>query len=383
MRFGTWYQVNCGSEREWRDDFALMRDTGFEFMVLWHMLAPRSPMDSGGDVRGIVTGRGQTLRALEEAGRAGLVAHLGVWHPYNMGNVAPRHRLRWSSGRKLNAPDLFDRGWVRRSWLPYVRRAARSFGGHPAYGGLYLDDTFPSVAAHGPVYSSYSAAAEMRFRSWLAERHLTVGNLNMLLRPREAFSSFAAVRPPREPGENLALWAEWTEARASWCEEFMRETRAALRAVDPDPRHTLVMSDQDYHLRCNALQYGVDYRRLVRHLDAFEIYMAAQTSGLGRREVLADVRNDVRLGRAIAGGTSFQFHAWSVNREDFSPLRAGLLESIIECAAEEGADAVEVYTFKVRDWRVRGGRSIFPEISLRCRPGMLARLRRLFARLGN
>ena len=31
MEFGTWYQINCGSEREWHDDFALIRDSGFDF----------------------------------------------------------------------------------------------------------------------------------------------------------------------------------------------------------------------------------------------------------------------------------------------------------------------------------------------------------------
>ena len=82
-----------------------------------------------------------------------------------------------------------------------------------------------------------------------------------------------------------------------WHDDSARQTVAAYRSADRRRGHELVLSDQDYHIQCNGLQHGVDYPRLMRHFDRFEIYMAAEHAGLGRRELLANVEADVTRGR--------------------------------------------------------------------------------------
>jgi hypothetical protein len=187
-------------------------------------------------------------------------------------------------------------------------------------------------------------------------------------------------------------------ARAEWCEDFARRTREAWvcaeaggqdhRPASPRARRELVLSDQDYHMRCNGLQYGVDYPRLVRHFDRFEIYMAAEHTRLAPRDLLANVEDDVRRGLEIASGKPFQFHTWFADRRTLAPMAPALLEAVIDRAASAGAAAVEVYTYNVYDWRRRFGRREAPgelppfrEMSLKYNPTVLRAIARAAARL--
>jgi hypothetical protein len=187
---------------------------------------------------------------------------------------------------------------------------------------------------------------------------------------------------------NLALWTDWTEARADWCEDFARTSRTAYRAVDPDPHHLIVLSDQDYHMHCNPLQYGVDYGRVMRHFDRFEIYMAADHRAVGRREMLANARRNIARGLDVAAPKPFQFHTWFTDAIGFEPMSPALLKGLLECAAERGAAAVEVYTFKVYDWRKAPHRKVlvnelppFRQVSLKYNPRMLRAIGRFAAKL--
>ncbi|HUT58200.1 MAG TPA: beta-galactosidase [Phycisphaerae bacterium] len=386
MEFGTWYQINCETEDTWRDDFARIRDTGFDFVVLWNMPSYR-PGTWEGDVTQVVHQSAKTLRALDEVGRAGLRASLGVWHPYCIGRVPANHRLRWADGAQGDGPNIFNEQWIRRRWLPYVRKAAKRFAGHRAYRGLYFDDTFPVLPSRTGSYLSYAPADVRRFQAWLRRRYLGIENLNMRLKLSKGYRSFEAVRPPRSPQQCLALWTDWTDARAEWCEDFARLTCEAYRTVDGNAAHELVLSDQDYHMHCSPLQYGVDYRRLVRHFDRFEIYMAADHTRVTRPMLLADVRRVVDRGLEIAGGKPFQFHTWFADPVGYRPMRPALLRAMVECAMERGAQVIEVYTFKVHDWRlgpVRGrtadGLPCFREVSLKHNPRMLRCLQDLISR---
>jgi hypothetical protein len=384
MEFGTWYALNCGPREEWSDDLLRVREAGFDFVVLWN-LSP-SAGSQPGDVRHIVRDAMATTESLDAAARAGLRAYLGLWHPYYMGSIPVGQRLCWADGRRRNAPDLFHEQWLRRSWLPYVRTAAQRFCRHPAFRGVYFDDSFPVVPKETRSYLSYSGATRQRFRRWLRERYLTVANLNMCLRPRKAYRSFAAVNPPAQPTDDLALWTDWTAARAQWCEEFAERTCRAWRQVDGDPTHELVLSDQDYHLQCNALQYGVDYSRLAKHFDRLEVYMAANHEAVSRRELLANVTHDVRRGRRLAGSKPLQFHTWFADRRSYRPMDSGTLRAVIDTAGSLGAAAMEIYTFKVGNWlrrysprEAQGPLPPFEAMSLRYQPQVLRAVSRAIA----
>jgi len=392
MEFGTWYHLPCESEDVWPDDFALIRDTGFDFVVLWNFLPPRG--EWGGDSRKIVHVPDKTLRALDEAAKAGLVAYVGIWHPYHMGKVPMAHRPRWSDGKLALGPNIFNTEWLQDEWLPYVRSAAERFAGHDAYGGIYLDDTFPALPTRTNGCLSYSASDRARFREWLKARYLSVQNLNVrhkltrLKGRRGRYRSFRAIDPPARPEDALVLWTDWMRARADWCEDFARQTMEAYRSIDPNPRHEVVLSDQDYHLECNALQYGVDYHRLMRHFDRFELYMAVDHRLVSRRELLASAETDVLQGMGIAREKPFQFHTWFADPVEFRPMKPASLEGVLQCAADHGADAIEVFCFKIHDWQRpltkrqwETGLPPLKEVSLKYNRPILRCLRRVFSRL--
>jgi Beta-galactosidase len=387
MEFGTWYQINCESEDTWADDFAIIRDTGFDFVCLWNVVPAPGDREIGGDLRAL-TARDKVRRALDALGKVGLGGYLGIFHPYNVGNIAAEYRLRYSDGRSVNGPNLFNRQWLQRQWVPYVRRVGEAFRDHSAYRGGYFDDTFPSVPSGGTAKVSYTPADRQRFSQWLRRRYLRIDNLNMCykIRDRKGYRRFDSVRPPTSPEQGLPLWADWMAARAEWCEEFARLTKEAYRATDPDPSHILVLSDQDYHMRCTSLQYGVDYHRLLRHFDRLEIYMAHEHERISRRELLANTEHVLDQGLRLAGGDRFQFHTWFVDPVTYRPMKPTTLAAMIECAIARNVAAIEVYTFKVREWRqehlrgLRGARPVLKEISLKYNPQILRCLADVIAR---
>jgi hypothetical protein len=285
-----------------------------------------------------------------------------------------------------NAPNPLNEDWVRTEWGPYVRSAAR-FCRHGAFRGIYLDDTFPAVPSRVDAYLSYSAADARRFRQWLEDRYLTIENLSMrhkLERVGGGYRSFRTITPPVTPTENLALWTDWMAARADWCEAFARATTSAYRSVDSDPAHHVVLSSQDYHVRCSWIQYGADYSRLMKHFDRLETYVAAVHQKVGRRELVANTRRIVGEGVETAAGKPFQFHTWVTDPVSFEPMDPGWLRAILMSAAEEGAKVLEIYTFKTHDWRARGGgdeRPAFREVSLKYQPEMLRQIRRIISKL--
>ena len=70
------------------------------------------------------------------------------------------------------------------------------------------------------------------------------------------------------------------------------------------------------------------------------------------------------------------------------PMSPELLEAVVECAAETGADVIEIYTFKAHDWRIPRSeqRSIdelppFREVSLKYNPEILNRIRKMIGQL--
>lgn len=355
MQFGVWYQINCEGEEQWPDDFRRIADAGFDWVVLWSMALP-DVAGNAGDLTGIVTGGEATQRALAEAARAGLATYLGIWHPHSMGRIRRAWQPQWSDGRAGAGPDIFNPGWLRYTWRPYVRQAGRLCAGQRACRGVFLDDTFPALPSLLHGYLGYAPADRRRFRQWLAARYGSVANLNMTHWLDPGFRSLAEVEPPAEPLQNLPLWSDWMLARDEWCQDFIATARHALDEAAPAERRLeLVLSDHDLHMLCNGLQYGVDYSHLMPFVDRLETYMAPRHSAVTEAELVSNVRLMVRNGVRLAKGKPFLFHTWFADRETLQPMSPALLQRLIETAAEEGASGAEVYTFKVHDWRRAAG----------------------------
>jgi hypothetical protein len=386
MKFGTWYQINCEGPETWADDFAAIRNTGFDFVVLWNV---RVPARGVVDLKPVVENRDLTERALDAAGKAGLRASLGVWNPSCMGAIPKPLRVRCSDGGELVRPNIFEARYVEGPWADYIRALA-GYKNHPAFGGAYFDDSFS--VRRMPGFWSYAKADIVRYREFLKRRYVEGGNLAVRYRPKKTPRSFDAVKPPLSPQDDFAAWTDWMDARAQWAENFARRTVEIYRSIDSDPRHELVLSEMDYYFQRSQLHWGVDYRRLMRHFDRFEIYQADDFRNVRPAATLANARRNITDCQATVAGTGkpFQYHTWWTDPATFSPMPMGLLSDLLTQAKEMGASTAEIYTFKVHDWRAapeladkRGdvGRPPFREVSMKYHPRVRAAIARMIGAL--
>jgi hypothetical protein len=130
----------------------------------------------------------------------------------------------------------------------------------------------------------------------------------------------------------------------------------------------------------------VDYSRLIKYIDRFEIYMAVEHQRVSKRSLLGNVRRITRRGRNLAGSKPFQFHTWFADLVTFRPMERRTLEAMIACAADEGAAAVEIYTYKIHDWRVspadaKGELPAFRAVSMKYNPNILRSVAHAIRRL--
>ena len=197
---------------------------------------------------------------------------------------------------------LFNEDWLRAGWRPYVRAA----------GPLRpLARRLPRPAP-GRRLSGYDQHAEGlpgllgRQRPPLPP----VGRGAVRRRGEPEHDAQVQAGLPlvrRGPASPATRWKTWPSGPTGWRRGRVvrglrsRTPRGNLASPAPAARLELVLSNQDYHVLCTPLQYGVDYGRMMKHLDRLETYMAAATRPSPGAELLENVRRDVRRGVQVAG----------------------------------------------------------------------------------
>ena len=215
VRVSCWYWLNSVAPEQWPADFQAMREIGFTDVVLvW-----------GLDGTAFATRIHDSHAAIRAAHKADLGSFLFVWHARHTALPHdPRFQQVDAAGQTLFAFDAFNPEWRNTQWKAYLETVAREYGPEPGMAGYLFDNSF-AIGQVGTIDGPPPRPADRYLAYGAAERKL-----------------FGKALPtsPEDPA-----WAEWTRVRQLWWADWASSTQAAIRAVDPDTRHRIVLEDGD------------------------------------------------------------------------------------------------------------------------------------------
>jgi hypothetical protein len=245
VRVSSWYWLNSVPKTGWRADFDAMKHLGLTDVVLvW-----------GLDATAFSTRIADSHEAIRAAHRAGLGSYLFVWHARHS---ALPHELRFeqvdAAGQSLYAFDAFDPEWRNTQWKQYLQTVAREYGPEPGMAGYVFDNSF-AVGRVGAIDGPMPAASDSYISYGDAERRMFGKPLPVL---------------PQDPA-----WAEWTQARQQWWAEWASDTRKAIRAIDADPRHKIILEDGDNTIDPDTeSRVGLSLKMVIPFFDTMGAYWA-------------------------------------------------------------------------------------------------------------
>ena len=332
LRISAWYWLNSAPREEWGRDLRNMAKLGFTHAALcW-----------GLDAAAWTLRVDDTRYALAACWRAGLGAYLIVWHPVH--NSLPRRpgfqqvdvmgRLRFSF-------DTFNPKWRSSQWKQYLQSLATLYAREAALAGYVFDDSF-GIGAVNTISGPEGTAAE---------RIISYGE-----HERSRFGK----APPRERSD--PLWAEWTEARAGWWEDWARDTNRFIREADRDPRHEVYLEDAEFVLSDNARNAtDVDFGRAAKAFDAVGAYTEARWDGApdSSRRAIEQTRSVLEKTRAAVGpDKKIIYTFWAGNILELrtpGPAKYPTFEQIrdiCEAALKFGIRHLDMYGYRIGDFMV-------------------------------
>jgi hypothetical protein len=367
-RFSVWYWLNAVPKTQWREDFSAISKNGFTHVILcW-----------GYDLSAFRLRKQDSLEALELCRQNRLGAYLLIWHPIHNSlllEAEAEHFQIDNLGNKRFSFNLFSRDWRNSQWKSYLQDIAQTYKGSEAFDGYALDDSF----AFGPVstfsglkgveagdFVSYSEADRLRFREWLKSRYHTLSRVNEQW--GITLSDWTDIEIPMKI-ESEPIWADWTDARTDWLEDWARDTMRFIREVDPDPAHIVYIEDLARVLGLESTEsrfstrpvtfadtIGLRFGRVTRHFDRLGAY--TMPSSWDSEDALdrALEQTDTVLEETIrqAGGVDqLTYTFWiSDSQQVFSPgpvtrPTAEEIWKISELALSKGINHIDYYAFDV------------------------------------
>ena len=250
LRISAWYWLNSAPRNEWERDFRKMADLGFTHVDLcW-----------GLDAAAWVLRVDDTKYALQACRRARLGTYLVVWHPvHNSLPRRPEFQQVDAAGQLRFAFNTFNETWRDTQWKQYLQALARLYAQDQAFAGYIFDDSF----SIGPIKSiaGPGGAPSERIISYSQDDRRRFGKT-----------------PPKLASD--PNWAEWTEARARWWEDWARDTNRFIREVDSNPRHEVYLEDEQHVLsQATRDTTGLDFGRVAKAFDAVGAYTEARWDG--------------------------------------------------------------------------------------------------------
>jgi hypothetical protein len=335
IRLGVWYWLNSAPKSEWERDFRAAREIGFTDISLAWGLATDAFAFREADGK----------YALQACQRAGLGAYLCVWHP--TANSLPRHAEFQQvdvAGHLRFTFDVFNPAWRRTQWKSYLQKIALTYGPEPAFAGYVFDDSFEI----GPIdrFGGKSGPPDDQIISYGEEERRRFGG-----------------ELPRKPSDTD--WAGWVKARASWWEDWARDTVQFIRQADPNPHHEIYLEDDDYVLQPRARDsVGVDLAQVAKHFDAFGAYTAVpwDNSPESGARVAEHTREVIERTRAVVGADKLRIYSfWAANNTPdlYKPGHATLptldqIRQVCDMALKLGIRHLDMYGWRIGDFRVTG-----------------------------
>ncbi len=252
VRVSCWYWLNAEPKEEWARDFKAMKQLGMTDVVLvW-----------GLDAAAFSTREADSHEAIRNARQAGLGSYLFVWHArHNALPHDPKYQQVDSAGEVLFAFDTFDPRWRKSQWTTYLEKLAREYAHDRGFAGYIFDNSF--AIGNIKTIDGEEPQAASSYLSYGAEERFLFGK-------------------PLPVSENDPAWHEWTVAREKWWADWAADTQGAIRSVDHDRTHQIVLEDGDNTLDPIARAHaGFDLNSVMKHFDVMSAYLAPKyaTSG--------------------------------------------------------------------------------------------------------
>ncbi len=260
VRISAWYWLNSVPETQWPADFANMKQLGFTDVVLvWGM-----------DGAAFSSRIHDSHQAIEAAYKAGLGSYLFIWHArYSSLPHDPRFEQVDAAGQTLYAFDTFNPQWRHTQWKQYLQSVALAYAHEPGLAGYVFDNSF----AIGHVGKVDGDAPRQD------ANYISYGDAE-----RGMFGS----RLPLSP--NDPAWAAWMRARQQWWADWAKDTRDAIRAIDPNMQHRVVLEDGQNTLDHDTeTRAGLSLKEVAPSFDTMSAYLAPHYSDPG-----IDLAKDVK-----------------------------------------------------------------------------------------
>jgi len=280
--------------------------------------------------------------ALAACRRAGLGAYLIAWHPSH--NSLPRsaeYQQVDVMGRLRFAFNTFNSKWRETQWKQYLQTLAKLYAQEAAFAGYIFDDSF----GVGPVKNIGGQQGPP------AERIVSYSEDD-----RRRFGK----TPPRQPSD--PGWTDWTAARATWWEDWGRDTNRFIREVDSNPQHEVYLEDEQYVLSQTARDMtGVDFGRAAKPFDAVGAYTVAHWDGqpdAGQRAVQQTWSALEKTRAAIGPHQKIIYTFWVANIVELNrpePAKYPTFEQIreiCEAALKFGIRHLDMYGYRIGDFVV-------------------------------
>jgi hypothetical protein len=332
LRISAWYWLNSAPREEWDRDFRKMAGLGFTHVDLcW-----------GLDAAAWALRVEDTKYALQACRRAGLGAYFIVWHPvHNSLARSPEFQQVDPAGHLRFAFNTFNAKWRESQWKEYLQKVARLYAQDPAFAGYIFDDSF-EIGPIGGIAGSGGTPSE-RFISYSDDDRRRFGKT-----------------PPKQPSD--PGWAEWTEKRAGWWEEWARDTNRFIREVDHNTGHEVYLEDEQNVLSQHTRDAtGVDFGRTAKAFDAVGAYTEARWTDEPGSDARAieQTREVIEKTRAAVGdGKKLIYTFWIGNILGLrtpGPAKYPTFEQIreiCEAALKLGIRHLDMYGYRIGDFQV-------------------------------
>lgn len=258
VHISVWYWLNSASKSQWQTDFQAIHSLGFTDVVLvW-----------GLDAAAFSTRISDSHQAIQSAHAAGLGSYLFIWHArHNALPHAKQFEQVDAAGNALYAFDAFNPEWRRAQWKPYLQTIAREYAPEPGLAGYVFDNSF-AIGNIGAIDGPPPKPEDS---------YLAYGD--------EERTMFSAP-PPRSPA--APSWDKWTAARQQWWADWASDTKTAIRAIDPNPQHKIILEDGSNTIDPDTeVRAGLKLAKVIPSFDTMSAYWAPDYSGANANAGLA------------------------------------------------------------------------------------------------
>ena len=325
VRISCWYWLNSAPKQQWPHDFKAMKKLGItDVVMVW-----------GLDATAFSTRTTDSKEAIAEAFQAGLGSYLFVWHArHNAMPHDPRYQQVDAGGHVLYAFDTFNPDWRHGQWKQYLQQLAREYGHQEGMAGYVFDNSF----AIGNIATIDGAAPALK------DSYLSYGRYEQ--------SMFKKHLPTTRDDPT---WIAWTKMREQWWSDWADDTQKAIRSIDHDPRHTIILEDGDNTIDQDAqARSGFALGSVIEHFDVMSAYLAPnyakdspQDPGKATTEYLSRIRAAIGRDKEL----TLSLRLSDGDTEDLpghaeSPTLAQI-KGCIDAALKTGVRNIDLYGYRM------------------------------------